>query len=242
MSNTSPGERARLEAEIAKWEKRLAEADDEDVRALYREKLATLNAQRVALGGTIIGDVVGGNKAERDYIEHQEIHQHGAPTAGPDEAALRSIYLSDLIERLNRVRIVGGDEWAERVRLSGVYTALLTDVTPKREAGDDSQDSHPVDAERLMAERKLEDALSAVDLLDRDRHLVLLGGPGSGKSTFANFVVMCLAGACLGRNDVNLEQLAQDTARRTDSRCLWFADSSGANLVAGSDNHQRELW
>lgn len=49
----------------------------------------------------------------------------------------------------------------------------------------------------------------AVAAVSRERYLVLLGQPGSGKSTLVKFITACLCGDELGKTDVN-EQLLAD--------------------------------
>ncbi|MGH8578095.1 MAG: NACHT domain-containing protein, partial [Gammaproteobacteria bacterium] len=49
--------------------------------------------------------------------------------------------------------------------------------------------------------------LSALDVLNAQRKLVLLGGPGSGKSTFVSFVALSMAGELLGAPGPNLATL-----------------------------------
>ena len=209
-------ERESLLAEFTKWAERLASADKDDaeVRLLYRNRLLDL-VPKLAELGVSQSNLVAGNSGivvqdsdVRDVVQQLHIHLHEShpvePQANRNADALRQSYLSDLVGRLNRIRLVGSDEWAARVRLSSIYTALMTDrpKDPQRMLKENAND------EMASREREME-RLSAVDVLNRERALVLLGGPGSGKSTFATFVALCLGGECLGLPDVNLAALTR---------------------------------
>jgi formylglycine-generating enzyme required for sulfatase activity len=123
---------------------------------------------------------------------------------GASSEALRRAYLHRLTQQTRRLPLVGVDpkaasseEYGE-LQLSAVYTALLT----RRPATDD--EGRGMQLERMGREAR---RLSALEVLNREPCLVLLGDPGSGKSTFVDFVALCLAGEALGDEDANLSVL-----------------------------------
>ncbi len=110
---------------------------------------------------------------------------------------LRQAYLNWLIEQVRGVPLAGIDpktireESRRDLDLAAVYTALMTRRT---EAMD----------ERAWQPDREQRQLSALEVLNRENRVALLGDPGSGKSTFVNFVALCLAGELLGRAEANL--------------------------------------
>ncbi len=140
----------------------------------------------VAVGGDVYGDIVQGGERRPE------------PPRG-----LRDAYLSSLVEQVRAVPLAGVDpksireETRHDLELAAVYTALLTRrAEPGAElpARPERSDSRP---------------LSALEVLNKEKSLALLGDPGSGKSTFVNFVALCLAGQALGLKDANLATLTQ---------------------------------
>ena len=90
--------------------------------------------------------------------------------------------------------------------LDSVYTALLTKSRHENKNSDQksrsdmgmSDDKDPVRQGRL----------SAVELLNKEQKLVLLGDPGSGKSAFVDFLCLCMAGQQSDKN-INLNTLTE---------------------------------
>jgi formylglycine-generating enzyme required for sulfatase activity/energy-coupling factor transporter ATP-binding protein EcfA2 len=129
-------------------------------------------------------------------------HFYGQEKPGPDPATLRTAYLNRLFSHANTLSLAGvdpktaSDEAEARLNLGAIYTALLTTAPETGELLTPGQASD-------LHERQL----SAVAQLNQQRRLVLLGDPGSGKSTFVNFVTLCLAGESLGHSQVNLRLL-----------------------------------
>ncbi|MEF8703950.1 MAG: SUMF1/EgtB/PvdO family nonheme iron enzyme [Candidatus Accumulibacter sp. UW26] len=125
---------------------------------------------------------------------YQTIIQQAAQ-AGASATELRCGYLAWLSMRANELPLLAA-EGGRPVQLSSVYTALLTEG---RETGLDGQ----------LAPASTGNRLSALEALDHSRCLVLMGGPGSGKTTFLNFVALCMAGELLRSPTANLERLCQ---------------------------------
>jgi len=151
----------------------------------------------VAVGRDVLGAVIQ-TVIQQLVVERVEV---ASPPSGPQPDTLRAAYLNHLFESTGHLSLTGIDPKAAsqseaRLNLGAVYTALVTltldahDRLTRGEAMDR-------DARRL----------SALEQLNHHARLVLLGGPGSGKTTFVNFVAACLAGERLGREDVNVALL-----------------------------------
>lgn len=119
---------------------------------------------------------------------------------GASEADLTRAYLARILRQADQLPLFVGDGGSAQVRLSAVYTALLTQKSGANTVVEPSK----------RRRRSSEDGgkrLSALDVLNAEPRLVLLGGPGSGKSTFSSFIALSMAGELLGVPGLNLETL-----------------------------------
>ena len=146
---------------------------------------------------TVITAPVQGNV----QVVQGDLNQIVSETPG-DPVALRQSYLNRVLEQTQTLQLSGVDPKSARdatartgLALAAVYTALMTQQAEQERGG------------VLQSPEREMRRLSAVELLNREPKLALLGDPGSGKTTFVNFVALCLAGEALGRGDANLALL-----------------------------------
>lgn len=147
-----------------------------------------------------VGNFIGG-----DEIHHNEtIIQQPASVVSPNSTSLRQAYLSQVYETARILQLAGIDpktasESKSNLNLAAVYTGLLTQTHEEHELRElQTRLEHPDRQTRK---------LSALEQLNRHNRLVLLGDPGSGKTTFVNFVALCLTGEALGNPESNLRLL-----------------------------------
>jgi len=119
---------------------------------------------------------------------------------------LKESYLVRVFKDVGQLNLSGIDpnasnEKAQKINLSAIYTALLT---------------YSSNREIEFSEKQTEkyEKQSALEMLNKHKHLVLLGDPGSGKTTFVNFVSLCLAGEALKDSQVNLDLMTQPLPKK----------------------------
>jgi hypothetical protein len=161
---------------------------ERSLQAQLAEKERQLGALQLQAGGVNLGvgnvigqtgDIVGGDKHE---------HYYGFSDT-PARSTLLREYLGTLIGTCNRLSLADADSsdpTRAAVELASIYTQLeVASVAPL-----DTDDKQPNIEYRQR---------TAIEVLSMHSRLVLLGEPGGGKSTFVNFLGLCLAHAHLGK-------------------------------------------
>ena len=142
--------------------------------AAVGERAVAAGAGGVAVGGDVHGDVVIGARPQ-------------------DPAALRRCYLAELAAEANRLPWASLDpDYADPSRgeslgLADVYTALDTTELERVESEDELR--------AFLARQAEARRIPAQEMINREPRLLLLGDPGSGKSTLVNFLAYILAQA-----------------------------------------------
>ncbi len=186
--------------------------DKEDLQAeierLKAELAAMKAAQAEASDGSAVSQGAGAKSVAAGGILIEGSVYLGPKTADPAEA-LR-IYRQVLVQTTSSLPLRGVDIGAsdptsgqKTVGLANIYVDL--DTTTRVAVQQDAPQREQPDARSAQeAETR---PLSALEAAIANRHLVLLGDPGSGKSTFVNYLAHCLAAHALSPQGKWLEHL-----------------------------------
>lgn len=196
-----------------------ADLADASIDAL-KVKRATYLLQLHGNGAVVQGD--NSNAAGRDAIlidgdmqdsilikgDNNEINIDAQPKTKKE--TLREAYLSLVFNQVSPLALSGvvrqsASEPEMQLDLSAVYTALLTQAS----SVDFEESLNITDKTTNLNQERFSEGISVVEQMNKHSRIVLLGEPGSGKSTFINFVAMCMAGEALGYKNANLKSLTQ---------------------------------
>ncbi len=147
----------------------------------------------VAVGGNVGGDVLGTGA-------RKEVHHHSSDQKRREEEAL-DCYLRNVQRLCNALPLAALAEEEKphhraEVTLNRVYISLNTTTRVSLLEKDDASQQ-----EELFRRRE-DRPLPALAAAAQEVRLVILGDPGSGKSTFVNYLAYLLAGCRLGEIDL----------------------------------------
>ncbi|MEM7534029.1 MAG: SUMF1/EgtB/PvdO family nonheme iron enzyme [Chloroflexota bacterium] len=150
------------------------------------------DSQAVAIGSTI-----------------RETIRHNYPQIEPEK--FRRAYLGHIFAQTHNLALEGiapmnlsENILSRSLSLHRIYTPLLTTSDAMGGEYNRKQIATMSIAKHLIYKPR---PLSAFEQLNNHPRLVLQGDLGSGKSTFTNFVTLCLAGAALNHDEINLNLL-----------------------------------
>ena len=153
---------------------------------------AAVGKGAMAVGEGAVG-VAGDVRGDLTVIQHAELVEVQAEPAADDPASLRRRYLAELAAEANRLPWASLDpDYADPSRgeslgLADVYTALDTTQLERVESEDELR--------AFLARQAEARRIPIQEMINLEAHLLLLGDPGSGKSTLVNFLAYVLAQA-----------------------------------------------
>jgi len=131
---------------------------------------------------------------------------------------LRCAYLNRLLTESGNISLSGINpktkyNMYKNLNVGSIYIPLMTQGSEIKE-----------ESTKLNIAKDIK-LLSAVEMLNKHKYLVLMGEPGSGKSTFINFISWCLAGEELNNRFANMKVLTtplpDEYGNDFDQRQLW---------------------
>ncbi|MFN8486595.1 MAG: SUMF1/EgtB/PvdO family nonheme iron enzyme [Caldilineaceae bacterium] len=217
----------------------LSEADKDDLKewfaATLRQEIAQLGSSLTIegdwiAGDKIVGDKVGGDKTTVDVkggagiavgknikqivkiVNHyyQQTHTPLDEAQQRRQTVLFETYLQGVMAETGTLDLAGVDRAtasnpdAAKLELAAIYTALYTHGSQEMEVGQRKA------VERALLERGERARQSALAFANQTAYAALLGDPGSGKTTFTNFLALCLAGEWLENPAANLARLGDE--------------------------------
>ncbi len=205
---------SKIEQTIAAQEKLKGILSDDQIElmlAALKEKRAALQAQITGSGAVAQGEVAVAAGAHGTAISHVQGNVYVGPQL-KDGAEAIAIYYR-IVARAGKflsmrgVNIDSADPTGEQnpLCLANVYVHL--DTTARVPKSGKGKINNQEDFLSGGPEHKDDPPLSVLDAAINNRRLVLLGDPGSGKSTFVNHLAHCLAARAMQEDADRLKHL-----------------------------------